>query len=176
MDLMELKCAYNQFLSMFDLAELKGDVNDQRYKELIDAIVAECECNSYDVHFAISIEEVLVSVIATMMLHPETCFDIDVETKRCTVKTNFSVVPECLLIFIGENKPIGELITDTPKGKTKLHYRPKPTVAIIENKDYFPSFILRDLVSYMDEYEPVWHTRFMNMLRKATEEITNRKQ
>lgn len=107
MDLMELKCAYNQFLSMFDLAELKGDVNDQRYKELIDAITTECECNSHDVHFAISIEEVLLKVVTTMSLHPDTCFDIDIETKRCDVKTNLSVVPECLLIFIGENKPIG---------------------------------------------------------------------
>lgn len=62
------------------------------------------------------------------------------------------------------------------KSKTKLHYKPKPTVAIIENKDYFPSFILRDLVNYMDEYEPVWHARFMNMVRKAIVEITNKKQ
>ena len=176
MDLMELKCTYSEFLSMFDLVELKGDVNDQRYKELIDAITDECECNSYDVHFAISIEEVLLKVVTIMSLHPDTCFDIDNETKRCDVRTNFSVVPECLLIFIGENKPIGELITDMDKSKTKLHYKPKPTVAIIENKDYFPSFILRDLVNYMDEYEPVWHARFTNMVRKAIVEITNKKQ
>lgn len=173
---MELKCTYSEFLSMFDLVELKGDVNDQRYKELIDSIATECGCNSYDVHFAISIEDVLAQVYTTMNLHPDTCFDIDFETKRCDVMTNLNLVPECLLIFINESKPIGELITDADKCKTKLHYKPKPTVAIIENKGYFPSFILHDLVNYMDEYEPVWHARFMNMVRKAIVEITNKKQ